>query len=82
MDTFAKRLTLLRQLKGWNKQEFAEKLGMSKSNMTHYENGRHKPEIDTAVKMKKLLGCTYEFLLEGILVEPNQPEANGDKRGM
>lgn len=65
INDFGRRLAILREAKGLDRQELAKLLGTAKSNITHYEKNRHKPKFEQIVKLKEILNISYELLLEG-----------------
>ena len=55
------RLTLARELRGFQKKELAEKLSVSPSAVTQFEAGRVRPNKETLVKLSWVLGVPVEF---------------------
>lgn len=53
----------LREMRGITQSEFAMKLGVTASAISHWETGRRKPGIDDVVRMAKILVCTVDELL-------------------
>ena len=52
-----------RRCEGWSQVETAAKLGISKQQLSDYENGRKLPSIEKAYAMAQLLGLLPEFLV-------------------
>lgn len=57
------RLRKLREDKKYQQKEVAEKLGMSHSRYSNYENGVSKPDYDTLLKIADLYDVSVDFLL-------------------
>lgn len=49
------RINQLIESKGWNQQEFAEKLGKRPSEISKWVNGRHNLTLKTIAKMEAIL---------------------------
>lgn len=69
MQTFAERLIVLREGKGWKKKELAEKLHVSDSMISQYESGRCMPSYDVMIALAHLFHVSVDYLLRGN-VEP------------
>lgn len=54
----------LREAKGFSQLEFAMALGVTQGAVSHWENGRRKPDIDDLVRIAELLGCKLDDLIE------------------
>lgn len=54
----------LREAKGFSQLEFATALGVTQGAVSHWENGRRKPDIDDLVRIAELLGCKLDDLIE------------------
>jgi len=57
------RLKLEREKKGWSQKYIAENTGIPSSNISRYETGERKPDIDTLLAMADFLGCSVDYLL-------------------
>lgn len=60
MDTA--RLREQRKLKKLSQKEMGERLSLSRSAYSHYENG-YVPDADTLKKVADILGCTMDYLM-------------------
>ena len=60
---FAERIRFLRQSKGLNQVELAEKLGISKQSVSNWENENIAPSIDMLVKIADFFGVSTDYLL-------------------
>lgn len=67
--TFAKILKAQRHAAGYNQTEAAEKLLVSRSAYTHYENGDRTPNAETLIRIAALYHMNPNDLL-GTLVPP------------
>lgn len=60
------RIIQIMQKEGLSNAEFAEKIGISTSSLSHIFNGRNKPSLDVVMRIHK--ACPYvniEWLLYG-----------------
>lgn len=57
------RLKNLRDTSGMTQQQVADKLGITRANYSHIENGRNEPDDDTTVKIAQLFDVSTDFLL-------------------
>jgi Zn-dependent peptidase ImmA (M78 family) len=55
------RLTLGRELRGWQKKELAGKVNVSPSAVSQFESGRVRPNKETLLKLSWALGLPLEF---------------------
>lgn len=63
MEDFAKRLNFFRSLRGMSQGDVAEKVGVSRKQVSDYEVGSTKPRKQTFIKILDALGVTeLEFL--------------------
>lgn len=65
MQTFAERLTALREGREWKKKELAEKLHVSDSMISQYESGRCMPSYDVMIALAQLFHVSVDYLLRG-----------------
>lgn len=54
----------IREKKGISQEELAEKLGISRIMIIHYEKGRNYPSLERAVQISNILGCTLDELVD------------------
>lgn len=59
----ANRITVLREEKGWTKEELAEKMGCPPSLITYYEAGERAPGYYNILKMRELFNETADFIM-------------------
>lgn len=60
-------LLCLRKKAGLSQQYIADHLGISQGAVSQWEQGLSMPSADKLPLLAKLLGCTTDELLEGIL---------------
>lgn len=73
MTTLGDRIKTLRQAKGLSQQELADRLGITKGAVMHWETGRTKNiRNETMLKLVRILGTDQEFLLFGPGREPER----------
>lgn len=73
MQTFAERLTALREDKGWKKKDLAEKLHVSDSMISQYESGRCMPSYDVMIALAHLFHVSVDYLLRGNIAPISSP---------
>lgn len=62
-EGFPERLRKLRKEKGLLQRELAEKLNLSRVAITHYEQGKRFPELDTLHKMADFFNVSVDYLI-------------------
>ncbi len=60
-----KGLKLIRKEKGLNQLKVAMDLNMSREALSHYENGKRNPDIETLRKMSEYFNVSIDFLING-----------------
>lgn len=68
-ELMRERLVRARELIGYNRRAFAEKLGIPYRTVTNYENGSREPGSDYITKVADFCGCTTDWLL-GLSEDP------------
>lgn len=58
------KLKEIREKKGMSQEELAEKLGINRTMIIHYEKGRNYPSLERAVQISNILGCTLDELVD------------------
>ena len=59
-----KRIKELRGGKGWNQEEFAEKVFVSRQTVSSWENDKSYPDIKSLLLMSELFGITLDELVK------------------
>ncbi len=59
---FHEYLTMFRKQQDLTQAEMAEKLGISRSTYTNYENGNRTPDFEVLERISNVLGCTLDEL--------------------
>lgn len=62
------RISDLREQKGLTQEELAEKLGITRSALSHYEKNRRKPDFETLITLADLFEVSIDFLVGRIAV--------------
>lgn len=57
------RIRAIRVERNLSQKELAEKAGLSQVNVSRYEKGQRKLEIQTAARIAEALGCTVDELI-------------------
>lgn len=61
-----KNIKQIRNSLGITQLEFAEKIGVSRSAVQHWETSYTEPDIDAIKKIKEVFNISYEEILDGI----------------
>ncbi len=73
MSVIGKNIKKIRKIKGWNQHQFAENVGLKRSSISAYEEGRAKPKIETISMIANKFGIsidqfiTHELTIDEIL---------------
>lgn len=67
------RISDLREQKGWTQEELAEKLGITRAALSHYEKNRRKPDFETLTTLADLFEVSIDFLVGRIAVPDLTP---------
>lgn len=62
-ETFADRLTKLRENTGKKRQEVADELEISRASLEYYEKGKRKPDIEVLAKIAEYYKVSTDYLL-------------------
>lgn len=62
-NSFAKNLRLIRQLRGFTQQQFADTTELRRNTIALYETGRRECDFDTLISLTKVLKCSTDDLL-------------------
>lgn len=63
LSLFSERIKWLREKKGLNQKEVAEKVGMSQQGYSNIENGNREPNLTVLSKLPGILGESLDFML-------------------
>ena len=64
-QNLALRIQELRKQKEWSQNELAERIGISKAQMSRYETKNVQPPANTLNKIANALDTTVDFLISG-----------------
>lgn len=65
MSTFSKRLTGLREERGWSKTYVAKKVGLkSMQTYANWEYGRTEPDFDMLKRLSGVFGVSTDYLVD------------------
>ncbi len=77
----ADKIILLRKKAGWNQEELAEKLNVSRQSVSKWEGGLSVPDLNKIIAMSALFGVSTDYLLKDDLEEITPSEtADTDDR--
>lgn len=71
---FGERLKELREQKGFSQKEFAQKIKVSSSAISHFENGKNYPKSTVLFNILSTLECDANYLFQDYLVSKNKKE--------
>ena len=57
------RIKELRQQKGWNQVDLADRLKVGKNTISRYESEKRQLDPDTILRLCEIFGCTSDYLL-------------------
>lgn len=60
---FGEKIKKLREIKGWNRSELAEQIGISHVMVGRYERDETAPSIDVAKKIAELFDVSLDYLV-------------------
>jgi transcriptional regulator with XRE-family HTH domain len=70
---FGWRMAELRMARHWSQQEVADKIGVSHSTVSRYEDGLTNPSVPTLIRLREIFGTTLDYLLAGIRGDGQAP---------
>lgn len=60
----AERFVVYRKKKGMTQEQLARKAGMSRTNVTRFENGRYNPSVEMMVRIAAALDAELDITLK------------------
>ncbi|SDN32689.1 DNA-binding transcriptional regulator, XRE-family HTH domain [Paenibacillus sp. yr247] len=75
MTKYGDRIALLREKHALTQEDLANKLGISRAALSHYETSRREPDYDTINKIASFFRVSIDYLLG----RTNQPDSNLDQ---
>jgi transcriptional regulator with XRE-family HTH domain len=63
---YGQRISLLREEKQLTQEELAERIGISRAALSHYENNRREPDFETLKDIADFFYVNVDYLLGGI----------------
>jgi len=63
--SFGSHLRRARIKRGWTQEQLADKLKISRCQVVNIENGRGGTSMRTLVLMRRVLGCSLDWLVAG-----------------
>lgn len=78
MSTIGIRLRRIREEKGLDQKEAAEKLGMSNVVLNRYEKDKREPDLNTIFTLAQFYGVSIDWLVKGNKLSiPDDPKYAG-----
>lgn len=71
MLTCGDKIALLREKRGLTQEDLANKIGISRASLSHYEKNRREPDYTTMTKLADFFHVSVDYLL-GRTSEPTQ----------
>lgn len=66
METIGSRIRQLRESRGWTQEQFAKRVGVTKSAVSQWESDATKNlKLVTFLKVVEVLGTTTDYLVQG-----------------
>ena len=65
----ADKIIFLRKQQGWNQEQLAEQLGVSRQAVSKWEGGTSIPDLDKIIKMSNVFGVATDYLLKDEIEE-------------
>ncbi len=79
---FGERLKELREQKGFSQKEFAQKISVSSSAISHFESGKNYPKSTVLFNIMTTLECDANYLFQDYLVSKNSMECTKEEYGI
>ncbi|ANY74553.1 Transcriptional regulator [Paenibacillus lactis] len=61
--TYGSRIAKLREQKGWTQEELSELIGISRASLSHYEQNRRKPNLETLTRLADIFETTIDKII-------------------
>ena len=65
VEQFGEKLSAARRAKGYTQEQLAEKLIVSRTNISRWESGKMMPDLDTINRLSQILDCDFFAAEEG-----------------
>ncbi len=59
MEQFGEQLSAARKAKGYTQEQLAEKLAVSRTNISRWESGKMTPDLDTVKRLSQILDYNF-----------------------
>lgn len=66
-EDIGSRIRAGRQALGYSQTEFAQKAGFTKSQVSNWEGGLHRPSLDACIALRETYGLSIDFIVFGNL---------------
>ncbi len=80
--TMGEKILNMRKARGWNQEELAERIGVTRQAVSRWESGAAKPDADKIIAICDLFGVSADYLLrdrysgEGTAIQTEKQPAN------
>lgn len=64
--TIGENIKMLRKYNMLNQKQFAERMGTTQQRVSEWETNKIEPSLYNVIKMLKVLGVTFEELIDGV----------------
>lgn len=64
LNSFSKNIKTLRKIQNITQQKLSEKIGVSRTTISAWENRISEPDLTTLTKIRDCLGTSYDELLD------------------
>ncbi|WP_278712473.1 helix-turn-helix domain-containing protein [Eubacterium ventriosum] len=65
----AEKISEERKKNGWNQEELAEKLSVSRQSVSKWESGQSVPDLNRILELARIFGVTTDYLLKDEIEE-------------
>ncbi len=66
-------LNEIRKKKGYSQLKVAMDLNMSRESLSHYENGKRSPDIETLIILSEYFDVSIDYIIRGKEFSPKYP---------
>lgn len=73
MESFGKQLIAARKAAGLTQDQLASKINVTRQAVSHWENGRSLPDMETVARLSQLLGCQFTGLVTVVAPDAGAP---------
>ena len=80
--TPGEKIIKLCESRGWCQADLADRLGVARSTVNNWWNGRNLPDLPYGLKISRMLGVTLDYLADETQTEPIPSEIPAEERAI